>query len=1702
MLKKFAVLFLLVWVFPLAAHASSIFSTNSVWRYTKGLAEASSPDPNAWRNPGFDDSAWTLARAPFYYDSDTSASGYTGNTVLNDMRGGYTCIFLRQDFVVTNLADFAQLQLSALSDDGFIAWINGVEVARFNMPDGFVAYNGSSLAALPEPVPFQVDTLTNLADFLVQGTNIISVQAFNSSISGSSDFVIFTALDYTTDTTVPVVSALYPPAATTVTALTSIEVDFSKAVAGVDAADLLINGSPATNVTSFSPSQYLFDFPPTPNGAVTVAWTANHGIKDLATIPNAFGGGNWSYLVDPNLPVPGVTISEFMADNKKTLHDEDGDSSDCIELFNSSTNVVNLANWSLTTDPEKPTEWRFPPYTLAARSYLVVFASGKNRTNATGTLHTNFKLPASGSYLALVNPALQIVSAFAPAYPAQTTDVSFGRDQASPEVLGYFTVPTPGAANSQSGAAFAPEVQFTRPGGNFVGQFTLELYTSATNAVIHYTLNGTAPTEVSPTYTVPLTYLATLQIRARAFVPGLLPGPTHSETYVQLNANLVNTSSDLPAVVIYNFAGGAVPVNNSQFANFSIYEPQSGRTFLTNSPTLSVRGGLHVRGSSTQGLPKQSWAVEFWDEFNDAANHSPLGLPTESDWVLYAPNLFDNVMLHNPFIYQLSNEIGRYAPRTRYVEVYLNTAGGPLTAANYNGIYVLEEKIKIGPDRVNIDKLQPENNTAPSVTGGYLMKIDRTGPGETGLGAAGQLIVYTTPSEADIKTPQRAPQQLYLQNYLNAFGSALNGATYQDPINGFRAYVDVNSWIDHHILNVTSFNVDALRLSAYFYKPRNAPMVFGPIWDFDRSQGSTDGRDFNPRLWRSTSGDTGTDFFNYPWWGRMFTDPDFWQLWIDRYQDLRAGMLSTSHVFTNIDTFAGQVRLQQPRETARWPSMTTPRSGTVTSGSYRYTFPGSYQGEVNFMKQWYTDRLNFMDTNFLARPVFNVNGGPITPGFSLSVSEAATATLYYTTNGVDPRLPGGGLSPAARIYSSPIVLNTNSRVVVRAYNAAHHNLTGPDNPPLSSPWSGAMAATFITATPALVITEIMYHPAPPPAGNTNSAENFEYLELKNVGATTLNLLGMSFTNGISYLFTPNSSLTNLAAGKTVLLVRNRAAFSSRYPGVTNVAGEYSGTLDNAGERLALVGAMLEPMLDFSYDNQWYPITDGFGFSLVAVNENAPGINWGISSSWRPSANFNGSPGTNDPAATVFPVVLINEALTHTDLPQLDAVELFNAGSTPANIGNWFLTDDFQHPQKYRFSNGTTIPAGGYLIIDENSFNNGSSNSFRLSSLGEEVYLFSGNTASNLTGYYHGFSFGAAQHGVSFGRHVISTGAEKFVAQLSNTLGAANSGPRVGPFVISEIMYDPAPVSGTNNNTLDESIEIRNITPGVQPLFDPNYATNTWKLAGGVDFVFPTGVSLPPGGYLLVVGFDPAHQPAQLASFRSRFGVNTNVLVLGPWSGTLNNQGERLQLLRPDQPQPPGDPNAGLVPYVLVDQVSYSNLSPWPTNANASGLSLQRIASAAFGDDPANWRTAAPTMGRDTVGSAPLDYDGDGLPDAWELANGLDPMDATGLNGASGDPDGDGVSNLQEYLSGTNPQDPTSYLRVDAIQAIGGTAKISFTAQAGRTYTILYRTAAGNGSWLKLSDIAAQPATTMMTLTDASIGAGTTRFYRLVTPQVP
>ena len=563
-----------------------------------------------------------------------------------------------------------------------------------------------------------------------------------------------------------------------------------------------------------------------------------------------------------------------------------------------------------------------------------------------------------------------------------------------------------------------------------------------------------------------------------------------------------------------------------------------------------------------------------------------------------------------------------------------------------------------------------------------------------------------------------------------------------------------------------------------------------------------------------------------------------------------------------------------------------------------------------------------------------------------------------------------------REYTDPITLPHSTRVKAWV-------LSGDE-------WSALNEAVFAIGPVAenLRITEIMYNPprvegvlrveGVPPSNRgleardtetpsdrgQDARDTEEFIELKNIGAETINLNLVSFTNGIDFTF-PS---IELAAGEHIVVVQSRSIFEARYGRNVNIAGQYSGRLDNAGERIELQDAIGQTILNFRYENGWQSITDGEGFSLTIIDTANPDPNsWNEKDSWRPSAYTGGSPGQNDSGILPEPgAVVINEVLAHSHAEASDWIELYNTTGTAIDIGGWFLSDGNDNLAKYEIANGTTIGPNGYLVLYEDlNFGNtndpGAYEPFALSENGERLYLSSAQNGA-ITGYRSTEDFGASETGVSFGRYYKpSTGNYNFVAMDENTPGSANAYPKVGPIIISEIMYHPDwPDGGSYTNDQYEYIELHNISAEPVTLFD-YYTLEPWKFTDGVEFTFPADspVTIPAGGYILIV-----NKPA---AFSWRYPAVPAEIILGPYDGNLSNAGESLELSMP------GDVDKENVrQYIRVDRVNYSDgshpencpggIDLWPVEADGDGMALTRKVPTYYGNDPENWLASAPSPG--------------------------------------------------------------------------------------------------------------------------------------------
>ena len=391
----------------------------------------------------------------------------------------------------------------------------------------------------------------------------------------------------------------------------------------------------------------------------------------------------------------------------------------------------------------------------------------------------------------------------------------------------------------------------------------------------------------------------------------------------------------------------------------------------------------------------------------------------------------------------------------------------------YMGVFVLEEKIKRGKDRVHITKLRPEDSAEPDVTGGYIFKKDHTdrvdpgapniggfpngggpsttlrdglptGPGgfpadphgfESGHGQLeetnggrdrllrngegfitghGSTFLYVEPDSREITPAQRR----WLLQYVHSLEAALYGDDFRDPVHGYARFIDVDSFIDYHLLVETTKNIDGFRFSTFFYKDRNDKLHMGPVWDWNLSLGAANGKEgFMAETWYWPQ----LDDQQYSWFRRLFQDPEFAQRYVDRWGVLRANQLSTSRILTRVDEMAAQLNEAQARNFKRWRIL-----GRQVWPQY-YTGK-TYAEEVQYMKNWITQRLNWMDRQFVAGPQIAPDGTGANRKLTL---RAAAGKVYYTTDGSDPRAPGGAISEHAQLYKNPIACAPGTTVKAR-----------------------------------------------------------------------------------------------------------------------------------------------------------------------------------------------------------------------------------------------------------------------------------------------------------------------------------------------------------------------------------------------------------------------------------------------------------------------------------------------------------------------------------------------------------------------------------------------------------------------------------------------------------------------------------------------
>lgn len=1260
----------------------------------------------------------------------------------------------------------------------------------------------------------------------------------------------------------------------------------------------------------------------------------------------------------------------------------------------------------------------------------------------------------------------------------------------------YFDPATPGAENGSGFLDLVDETSFSVERGFYETPFDVALSTPTSGAEIYWTTNGSVPSPTNGTlYTGPVSVAGTTLLRAAAFRSNYVASVPVTHTYLFPNdilqqpanppgypttwqgsypadygvdSNIVNSASygatlkddlrSIPAISI------VTDFNSLWNSSTGIYVDATKRgdaweraTSLEmfegdNTTDFQVNCGVRMQGNAGRDnarTPKHSFRLLFKSGFGASKLDHKLfeDSPVDS---------FDTFLLRSAWTDSWPT---RYSD-TNFISGTTNRGARyrPEEALNLRDVWVKDSFRDMG------NWLSPHSDFAQVFLNGlywglynYSERVDSDFVSSYLGGLSGDWDVIVggdTSGVAEVADGNLADWD----SMMVAVNAGISSETEYQAI---AQLVDIDNLIDYMLLHIFS-EVEDWPNHNWYAAHRRAnstnglpatKWIFIP-WDQDialdqlvrRNRINVNNNDTPARIY--------SQLRNWPEFRREFGD---------RIQKhfFNNGALTPSNNVARMMERAGRIDRAIVAESARW------------GDAREFATPGNIgTGQTFTRDEWWLPELQKLCTNFfptlndtnLARfragdlypsldaPVFSQFGGAIPQGFSLTMSHSnASGVIFFTTDGADPREYGtAAIAPNARRYSSAVTLNSATRIRARVYNTGQ--------------WSALVEADFSTPQNLndLALTEIMYNP---PAFDSIAGNDLEFLELKNVGTNTLDLSGLAFTEGITFAFTNG---TTLAPGAFFVLGSKASGFNAKYPGVT-LNGDYSGQLDNSGETLTLAETNGATVFSVTYsDESPWPITpDGFGFSLVPKN---PGASQAPDegTKWRASSQMGGSPGADDPEPTVPPVV-ITEIISHTDPPQRDVIELFNPTETNADISGWFLTDDASVSYKFRIPNGTILSPGEYTFFDEDDFNAGigTNVNFAFSSTGEEVYLFSANANGALTGYTHGFVFGPMFNGDSFGRYVNSVGEEFFPRELSNSPGQPNAGPRVGPIVFNEINYHPE-ANG------DAFIELLNVTSNSVNLFDANVPTNTWKV-GGIGYTFPTNITMNPEELLLIVSTNPA-------TFRAKHNVPAAVQILGPFTGALDRGGEQLTLEQPD------NPNTDLVPYVVVEQLLYDDKSPWPAAADGGGSSLQRISRFVFSSEPTNWIAAPPTPG---LLVEQVDTDGDGIPDSYESAHGMNPQ----INDGNEDLDDDGASNLIEYQNGTDPQIAQNFFRLGIeLGANSNTAILDFYTLPGKNYEIEKTPSLAPANWDASFILSGATNAQLVRITNSDLSSA--QFYRL------
>ena len=429
-----------------------------------------------------------------------------------------------------------------------------------------------------------------------------------------------------------------------------------------------------------------------------------------------------------------------------------------------------------------------------------------------------------------------------------------------------------------------------------------------------------------------------------------------------LNANSQNlTSSNLPILII-NTKGQTILDEPKIQAEMKIINNGAGKENLINGTPTDYNGliGIELRGSSSQMWPKKPYGFELQDVKGNSVDASIFGFPKESDFTLFA-SYNERSLMHSVLSFKLAREIFSYASRIQYVELILNDT--------YQGVYVVMEKVKRGSGRVNIAKLTDKDIAGDALTGGYIIKIDKqTGNNEGGWtskisnNSSGNKSYYQYHYPKAITSEQRN----YIHAYVDSVEASIQSANFADKQNGYRKYINTSSYAKMMVLNEVTKNVDAYRISSFFYKEKDSKggkLFCGPPWDYDFTFGMPDYCDawtVTDFVYKNFNTVCSTDYWQVPFfWTKLMQDKAFSEEVRTEYTYQRIkGTLQTDKIRAKVDSMKTELKDAQARNFMKWQVL----------GKYDWptkTYPSTWEGEVAEIMPWIEGRLRWIDSQWL-----------------------------------------------------------------------------------------------------------------------------------------------------------------------------------------------------------------------------------------------------------------------------------------------------------------------------------------------------------------------------------------------------------------------------------------------------------------------------------------------------------------------------------------------------------------------------------------------------------------------------------------------------------------------------------------------------------------------------------------------------------------